>query len=132
MKNLEWPDYPGILFDLSAATTEAGDVKVTLGATGPRRRCSPWQVEFEIWAKGYELESQSEPDIGQKGIRRREVSVVLDAKSLLELILIDIGKYNDETMELKRDAELLAEERRERKSKLHPSDIYANPQKFNS
>jgi hypothetical protein len=121
-KNYRFADYPATLFDLAAAPADDGAVKLTIGATGPRRQGSPWQEEFEAWAKRYKFQYECQPDIGQKGIRRREVTVVIDTMTILEMVLVDIAQFHDITVPLIRNDEILAAERRERKAELFSVD----------
>ena len=117
-RNYRFADFPDTLFDLAAAPAEGGGVKLTIGATGPRRQGSPWQGEFEAWAKRYKFEHECQTDIGQKGIRRREVTVVVDTTTLLEMVLLDIAHYHDITVPMVRNDEIMAAERRARKPQL--------------
>lgn len=128
-KNIKLGDYPASLFDLAVAQVMDGGVEFTIGATGPRRECAPWQQEFEAWAKRYQFDHRSNLDYETKGIRRREVSVTIDTKTLLEIILLDIALYHDMTVPMMRNDEREAAARRERKAKLHPGDVYRKPPK---
>ena len=128
-KDYKTLDYEGILFDLTAAWAGEAGVKLTLGAAGPRRKCSPFQEDFETWGKKYKLVFEAEPDIGQKGIRRREMSVILDTQTLLEMLIIDISNYSQNGAPLDHNDEVFARQRKARKDKLHPSDIYVTPNK---
>ena len=123
-KNIKFADYPASLFDLVITQDPDGGLTFTIGAMGPRRECTPWQEEFDTWAKRYQFKYKSELDGSQKGIRRREVSVTIDTKTLLEFVLLDIAKYHDITVPMMRNDELEAAARRDRKEKLHPGDVY--------
>lgn len=129
VKNYRTSDHEEIVYDLSATSTGEGGIQVTIGATGPRRKCSPWQGEFEAWGRRFKLHCETEPDTGQKGIRRREVRVIVDTKTLLELILNDIAEYHDFTIHLDRNDEIFAAERTARKDKIYAGDFYVNTQK---
>jgi hypothetical protein len=101
-KNFRMTDFPHTLFDMAASAEEEGGFRFTIGATGPRRQCSVWQEKFEDWANRYKYKYEAEPDTGQKGIRRREVSVVVNTALLLEFILHDINGFIYITLDLER------------------------------
>ena len=128
-KNFQTIEYEGILFDLSVATAGEAAIKLTIGALGPRRKCSAWQEDFERWGNKFEFKYVTEPDTGQKGIRRREMSVIVDSQSLLEVFILDIRKYNEYGALLDHNDKVFAAQRKARKDKLHPSDVYITPPK---
>lgn len=105
--------FPGLKFSLDITPINLDRFELKIGVLGPRRLASPWQNWFETWCKRDKFDYLSDPEVRQKSIRTRYVTLFVDRKYLLEIVLNDLSLYIDVGYPLDRNDEITDADRAE-------------------
>lgn len=85
--------FPEVSFSYEYVPVDAETIHFTISATGTIRRCRSLQASFKTWCKEKRCKFSTSETRGVNGISTNTISVTVDFKSLLEIILYDVDLY---------------------------------------
>lgn len=85
--------FPEVSFSYEYVPVDAETIHFTISATGTIRRCRSLQASFKTWCKEKRCKFSTSETRDVNGMSTNTISVTVDFKSLLELLLYDVDLY---------------------------------------